>query len=165
MKKVIFYFFVSLLLIAIYSCSGTKGGKDRANPVKYKKKIEKVTRIDFQNKSRSVLMNRHQFQFFRNEDSEGQQYIETDWRYRPPFEDELNSGIVEARSKIVLTAFPRNLTDPSALWVTNLEGLNEVRLEGSSAWVTLPMTVMAKKYFDKIADDLNIEFRMGVRAF
>lgn len=155
----------SFFLITLFACSSTKGVGGKGNPVKFKKKIEKVTRVDFQNKTRTVLMNKHQYIFIRNEDSEGQQYIETDWRYRSPFTDELESGIIEVRSKIILTAYPRELTNPQGLWVTTMEGINEVKLESTTTFVTLPMTNLTKKYFDRIADDLDLEFKTGIRSF
>ena len=164
MKKIIFSLFALFIIMSIFNCAATKNGKGK-NPVKFKKKLERVTRVDFLNKTRMVLVNRHQFMFFRNEDSEGQQYIETDWRNRTPFDDEFESGIVQARSKIILTAYPRELTNPSGLWVTNMEGINEVILEGGNEWVALPLSDMAKRYFDRIADDLNLEFRTGVREY
>lgn len=112
-----------------------------------------------------VLVSRHHFQYEREENSEGQLYVETLWRFRTPFDDELASNVSEARSKIILTAYPRELTNPAGLWVASIEGRNEVKLEGGQGWVTLPLTEEAKKYFANIAEDLRIEYRMGVREF
>ena len=165
MKKILFYSLFILFIMSFINCAGTKGGADKKNPTKYKKRIERVTSQDFQNKAIRVLVNRNQYLIFRNEPSDGQLYIETDWRFRSPFDDELASGAVEARTKIILTAYPREMTNPNGLWVPTMEGLNEVKLEGGGIWVVLPMSDMAKKYFDRIADDLNLEFRTGIRNF
>lgn len=165
MKKMLGILSVLLLLFGFLSCSSTKSGKTRENPVRFKERIGRVTKVDFQNKSRMVLVSRHHFQYEREENSEGQLYVETLWRFRTPFDDELASNVSEARSKIILTAYPRELTNPAGLWVASIEGRNEVKLEGGQGWVTLPLTEEAKKYFANIAEDLRIEYRMGVREF
>ena len=165
MKRFFIILIVAFFLFGLLACSSTKTGKGKSNPVKYKKKLERVTRVDFLNKTRLILQNKYQYIFIRAEDNEGQQYIETDWKYRNPFDDEIDSGITEARSKVFLTAYPRSVSNNQGLWIPTIEIVNEVKMGANSEWVELPISKEAQRYYDQITDDLNLEFRMGVRKF
>ncbi len=163
-------FLQSLVLVVLASaigmgCASTSSIKNRMNRYRYRERIGRVTHLDFRNKSTEILQGRYHYTYERIRDNEGEYYIETFWQQRAPFDDEAEQGVEDVRTKIILTAFPVEFTDPSGLWMSRIECLNEVRLRGSNVWTRIPLTPSARRYFARIADDLRVEFQTGIRKY
>lgn len=160
------YFSALLLLLVFWSCSSTYTVTRDLNPTVFTTRIGTATSYDFK-ETVSRLLNRYQYDVVRFEQTNDQIYIETYWRYRFPFEDEINLGVADAETRFIINARPRKRSylSSSDLWVVQFQGENQVRLGNSDAWVNAPMTNMAMSYFNKFADDLKIEFYTGLRKF
>jgi len=155
----------AFLLAFGLGCAATSSIQSKGKRYRYRERIGRVTRLDFRNKSTQILQGRYHYTYERVRDNEGEFYIETFWQPRNPFADEQQQGVEDARTKIILTAFPVEFTDPAGLWMSRIECLNQVKLRGSNIWVTMPLTVSAKRYFARIADDLRVEFQSGIRKY
>jgi hypothetical protein len=153
-----------LLLLALMGCAASSSGSKSAT-LKYTADLGTATTFDFQEKSQRLL-NKYQYQIERYDEFGPRLYLETQWKDRRPFDDEQNSGIVEARSKIILEAKPHTRSaGTTRLNKVQLIGENLVIFAKTQAWVSVPLTPMCKAYFKQFADDLRTEFRTGFRRY
>jgi hypothetical protein len=145
----------------LISCAGSASSEKPSSAVDYvAKRIEPTKGEDFFSSSNLILTSRFQFEIARTEATTQELYLETVWKNRYPFEDEIAGGVVQARSRIILRARPSYIgpTDQADL-LYNLDfyGENEVLLSGTEEWSRLPLSKMLRKYFDDIVDDLKTE--------
>lgn len=93
-------------------------------------------------------------------------YLETEWKSRYPFEDEIQQGVEEARTRMTLQAIPRTrVSGGSDLNVVRLFCENMVRLRDQTQWQRVPMSKSLMDYLEGFAEDLRMEFRTGIRKF
>jgi hypothetical protein len=122
-----------------------------------------VTLPDLDTKGRRIL-ERHQFQIVRH-DGPPDVYYETQWQQREPFDDERALGAVRAQSRILLKARQRNDTWAKAVaYTVDFYLENQVRHEGGD-FTEVPATPQFTQYARRIASELEVEFRSGVRTF
>ncbi len=113
------------------------------------------------------MLDKHQYQIVRRTTSMEQIYYETEWRVRYPFEDEIKLGVASARSRIIITARPRDFGGTGTILVYRVKfyAENEVRFSDTSGYTRIPISDMAKRYFRRIANDIktemNIEYHKG----
>jgi|Deesub1362B_J571_1020462.scaffolds.fasta_scaffold30941_1 hypothetical protein len=151
----------SFLFIA--GCSGTRATK-ATKRMEYRERIGKVTEFDFRDKTLEILQNRYQYVYEFTRYDQNQLYVETLWRERNPFEDEAEAGVINARTKIIVTARPMEFST-GALWIATIQFINQVQLEGGTQWIRMPLTKQAMAYFRKITDDLRTEYQTGIRRY
>ena len=166
MLKSISFSTLLLLMYVFWGCSGTYTVKKESNPITFTAKVGTATAYDIEEKTRRLL-DRYRYEIVRFEKTYDQIYFETQWRYRSPFEDEYEISVVDARTRIIINARPRTRTYVTGtdLYVIHVRGENQVRLEGSDAWINLPMTDMVMVYLSKFAENLEMEFRTGIRKY
>ncbi|GEM_PF-668858 len=163
----LFICILATFLIFSWGCSSTRTKGERSNPSRYSKRIGNVTAIDFYEKTLKLLQNRYQYNIIRREQTENEIYIETNYLYRSPFEDERRMGIVSARTRIIIRALPRTqyMAPGATEWVVRMTGESQVQVQGSEEWVTMPMTDQAYKYFEKIRSRIKLEYDTGIQKY
>jgi len=162
-KLIIMMLLASILLVG---CTATYQAEKTTRKSTYHTKIGTATSHDIKEKTQTVLT-RYQYQIVRFEETSDEIYIETQWSYRTPFEDEYNQGVVNTRSRIIILTNPRTraYSGGADFHVVNIYGENEVRLVESDSWITMPLSQMALAYFKKFAEDLKTELSMGIRTY
>jgi hypothetical protein len=150
-----------LFLPIILGCAGSASNEKAFSATDYTaRRIEPTKGEDFFIASQLILSSRFQYEIARTEEASQELYLETSWKNRYPFEDEIAAGIVEARARIILRARPSYI-GPAAtaaqLYNLDFHAENEVRLEGKDEWLRLPMSKMLRQYFDRIVGDLKTE--------
>ena len=161
-RETIAAIFLCLILLMGCASSGNGGGGVK----NYLKNVGTATPLDVNQKTNRILQ-KYQYRVVRSQEDEYQMYFETDWRYRTPFEDELETGVVDARTRLTVTGKPRSRTGVAGadLYVVRVMAENEARYEGSQQWMRVPMSNMLVEYLDKISDDLKLELLQGIRQY
>lgn len=164
MLKTSYLLSIILALVILLSCSSSM--KKESLSTDYSANLGTATSYDFKEKTQRLLM-RYQYELVRFEETSDQIYYETEWKNRTPFDDELELGIVEGRTRFTINAHPRGRIGVGGadLNVVRLFGENMVRYEGSDEWLRVPMSKMLRAYFNKFAEELKLEFRTGIRKF
>ena len=152
-----------LLLPIITGCSGSKSLRFDA---RYKANLGISTTRDFYNESIPIL-HRHNYLIEKSEEYGTTYYIETRWSASPPFTDEEEIGVLQARTRIILRAKARQVASRSnvvrRLNQVVLTAENEVTFGEDDKGHKIPLTDMRKEYFRRIADELKMEFNIGLR--
>ncbi|MGH7457172.1 MAG: hypothetical protein ACRENG_37830 [bacterium] len=154
-----------LMMLVIGGCAASSSGSKSAS-LKYTADLGTATTFDFREKSQRAL-NKYQYVIERFEEYGNILYLETQWKDREVFADEQTSGVVEAKSRIILEArpFTRSSAGVTKLNKVEFAGENLVIFENTQTWASVPMTPMCKAYFKRFADDLRTEFRTGFRRY
>ncbi|MEE9232747.1 MAG: hypothetical protein V3U07_04780 [Nitrospirales bacterium] len=153
-----------LLLSFVLSCAGSSSG-EKPGDYSYTATIGPVTAYDYQDKTR-LSLNKYQYQIERNEDYGNRKYLETMWKYRTPFEDERQLGVVRAKTRIILHVTPRMRSVAGrTLHRVQFIGENLVQFMGVELWQTAPLTDMCKEYFKRWANELKTEFSTSIRRY
>ncbi|HHJ34295.1 MAG TPA: hypothetical protein ENJ87_00875 [Gammaproteobacteria bacterium] len=105
------------------------------------------------------MLDKHQYEIVRRTNSQEKIYYETAWRPRYPFDDEVKLGVSSARSRIIITARPRDFggTGTFTIYRVKFYAENEVRFSDTSGYTRIPISKKAKKYFRRIAGDIRTE--------
>ncbi|MBM4168703.1 MAG: hypothetical protein FJ215_06050 [Ignavibacteria bacterium] len=152
-----------LLNILVLGVSGCAGGGGRAGTI-YSENLGTGTLYDINTKSQAIL-NRYQYRIERVESTTDLLYIETEWKNRYPFDDEIEQGVNAALTRIVIRATPRGRGVGSDNNSIRFEGENKVRYQGGEEWHIVPMSPMLIAHFKDITDDLITDLRTGFRKF
>ena len=84
--------------------------------------------------------------------------VETEWKARTPFEDELDAGVTAARSRLLVRGRQRpGATGSITLYVVNFYVETQVRTESSADWVEVPASEQLKSWATEMADELRLE--------
>jgi len=157
-------FLSCFVLVFLTACAGSGGATSSST---YSADVGTATSLDVKDKGTSFL-DRQQYQVVRQEETNELIYMETHWRFRSPFEDEVELGVEEARTRLFLRATPRGMRQQglfSDISVVKLTAENQVRYLGETAWRDAHMTPKLRSYLRKLSDDLSIVFRTGIRKF
>jgi hypothetical protein len=152
------------ILIFLVACAGSKSTTSNST---YDADVGTATSLDVKDKGTSFL-DRQQYQVLRQEETTELIYMETHWRFRSPFEDEVELGVEEARTRIFLRATPRGMRQQgifSDISSVKLTAENQVRYRGETTWRDAHITPKLRSYLRKLSDDLSIAFRTGIRKF
>jgi hypothetical protein len=151
-------------LVFLTACAGSGGTTSNST---YTADVGTATALDVKDKGR-MFLDRQQYQVVRQEETSDLIYIETHWRFRSPFEDEVELGVEEARTRIFLRASARGMRQQglfSDISVVKLTAENQVRYRGEAIWKDARITPELRSYLKKLSDDLSIVFRTGIRTF
>lgn len=154
------------LLPFFIGCAGSASG-DKTEPSNgFSTDVGTATEFDFYQKTRRIL-DRYQYEIIRQEESVDMLYVETRWNDRIPLEDEQAIEIVQARTRVIVQARPRTRggTGSSRVYKVHFIAENEVLFINNDEWVRVPLTPQCRAYLAKFADDLQTEFRTGIRKF
>ncbi len=105
-----------------------------------------------------------QYDVERVDSSSARVRIETRWKSRFPLADEQDLDVVQAMTKITVTARSRG-GGSDDLNRAELLAENRVRFADSTEWRHGFITPLFREYVDSIADDIRFELSQGVRRF
>lgn len=91
--------------------------------------------------------------------------IETDWRERRPFDDEIAVGVERAQTRITLTGRPRGQTGLGTLYNLRMLVENRVLPVGSDEWSHAASTPEYQQWAEDLATELRRELVVGVRVY
>jgi hypothetical protein len=112
------------------------------------------------------ILNRHQYEIERQDSTAALLTITTRWNERYPLQDETDRGVVEARTRLLVTARARARTGGTAdVRVVELVAENMVLVADSTAWLQGLMTPMFRQYVDRLVGELKTELLTGVRVY
>lgn len=154
-------FAIFLILCIILGCSSAR--KSGENPTNYNRNLGTAYPTDVKEKTARIF-NKYNYVIIRHEESFEQIYFETDWRYRGPFDDEIDLGIVDARTRLIVNATPRTRSGTD-LYTVRMTAETQVRFEDTNEYITVPMTDMLMAYLKTISDDLRLELMQGIRRY
>lgn len=151
------------VLLTLVACSGSGEASSRRG-LTYSANLGAATLYDINTKTRAVL-DRYQFRIERIESSTDMLYIETEWKNRYPFDDEIEQGIDAALTRIIIQATPRTRSVGGDLNTVRLQAENQVRYRHGVEWHIVPMSPMLISYLKKLTEDTTIELRTGIRKY
>ena len=151
---------IFIFLLQQFGCAGTKNDGNGGTEYRdFQAKLDLASPHDFSVVSQRIL-DRYQYQIVRNNASNAELYIETEWKNRFPFDDE--QGITAGRSRIILKARPKDFGGDGSrrIFRVRMYAESEVQMEMTSSYTRLPMSPKVTKYFKRIASDLRSEFQV-----
>jgi hypothetical protein len=152
---------LSILGVAavVFACASGGGGS-----AVYRRDVGNASFVDAVDRS-SLILTRHHYEVL-SLDSIPFLRIETHWRPRPPFDDEVGMGVTQAETRVIVTARVRGETEMGSVYNVQLQVENRVRAGGVPDWNERTNTPMFRTYADEIVQDLRQEFlNIGVRRF
>ena len=157
--------FLGLCIFFVAGCAGTSGAGDLGLPGHFQSDVGLATAFDLRDKTRRVL-DKYQFEVLRFEQSADMIYYESQWKDRYPFQDELDQGIEGTRTRIIIQGKPRTRRkNQSDVFSVKFNAENQVRLRETNDWNYAVISPMAKTYLKQFSDDLETEYRSGLRRF
>lgn len=156
---------VVLCAVASLRCASTPSrGRAMTDAAGLQRDLGTATLRDVERQVPRVL-NRHQYEIERDDASPSLLTIQTRWNARYPLRDEIDSGAVQARTRLTLTARSRFRTGGAAdVRVIELLAENMVLMGDSTRWRNGFTTPLFEKYLDGIAEELKTELRAGIRV-
>lgn len=149
---------VFAVLAAVLACASGSGS------ALYRREVGNASFIDAVDRS-SLILTRHHYEIVQL-DSIPFLRIETRWRPRPPFDDELGMGVTQAESRVIVIARVRGETEMGSIYNIQLQVENRVRAGGVPDWNERTNTPMFREYADRIVQDFRQELlNIGVRRF
>lgn len=158
-------FAVTVLIPFVFAgCAGSASSGDGSARA-FRANLGTATLYDFNQKTRAIL-NKYRFIVVRHESTTDLTFYETEWKSRYPFQDELDEGIEQARTRITIQATPRTRAAIGGdLNTVRFEAENQVFLRGTVDWRYVEMSDMLKAFLREVSDDLATEFRAGIRRY
>lgn len=156
MKHLSFIVFI-VTLVLLTGCATS----ERVSENTYRANLGTATEADIVMTVPRIL-DRNNFTIYRQEVTMDGVYIETEWKERDLFEDELSQGIVEARSRIYVNARPRT-AQASSLHRVSMEVQNHVRFEAGGDWDRTILTEQTNEYLRDIERSIRTELATGIR--
>lgn len=148
---------LGIILFISVGCSSS----ERVTQNTYRANLGTATETDIVSQVPRIL-DRSNFTIYRQEVTLDGIYMETDWKDRDLFADEVAQGITEARSRIFVRARPRT-AQASSLQSVSMEVENHVRFEGIDDWDRTVITDEATEYFRTIERSIRTELGTGIR--
>lgn len=165
-KDMIKFRYVFMLLMAgglLAGCSGSNTGGGGGSDV-YRQNLGTADRITLVEGTRDALLVRYGFQLEREVTSSEDVRFETEWKEESSLEDERAAGYTHARTRITITARPRNRsTSVAQSYAVRFVAETEVREIGSEVWQSVPMTPMRLDYIRQISTFLKTEYATALR--
>jgi hypothetical protein len=148
-----------LLAVIPAACASSSGGS-----AAYRRDVGNATRADALTLAARIV-NQYQYEVY-SQDIEPEIRIETHWRARRPFADELALGVTAAESRLVITARTRGESQMGSIFNVRLAIDNRIRLAGGTEWNESTNTEMFRRYADEITDEFKKQIQIiGVRRY
>lgn len=159
MKTLVRALVLGLFLVAVPACAGSGNGS-----AVFRADLGISTAVQSMTISERIF---NQFQYtVERQDDPPNLRMESEWRMRPPFEDERALGIVEAETRLIVTGRQRLETELGSQFAMTLMVENRVRAGTDGDWRDTYNTPQFREYARSIAERLEREFRtIGVRTF
>jgi len=103
-----------------------------------------------------VLFSKYRYILNREEESSRLIYLETAWKDRPVFSDEIEMDITAARTRIILKAEVR----PTGLYKISFHAENKFQHKINKEWQRGPISAELRQSLDKIVGDFRHEFKL-----
>lgn len=145
-------------LLAGCASSGNGGADTR-----FERAVGTGSVTDVLERSMKVLR-QHQFEIQQQMDAPNI-YIETKWRARVPFDDEVVIGVRLAQTRAIVRAKPRGTGGMGETYAVDVTIENRVQRTEGSDWLTDVATPLYRKYADQITSDFRNELTIGVRKY
>ena len=146
-------------LLFVIGCATTGGGMNT-----YKEQIGVATPGDLAKETRLVFERFH-FVMEREDSSLTYQVFQTRWNGRYPFQDELDSGVVEAMTQLTVTGRARgggSGSGTTSVRVVEFSAENMVRYAEQGEWVMGLATPMFRDYAEEISNELKMRLTQGL---
>lgn len=151
---------VVIVALLFVGCAGTS---TVSRVGAYQEQIGTTTRNDVEREAREVLIARYGYRLDRAiSTQEDIRYI-TMWAEDTPLSDEKAEGITNVRTRILLTARPKNRTTNT--YRARYRAEYEVQRQNSGNWERAEITEMREEYLDEIAEYLEDQLASGVRSY
>jgi hypothetical protein len=161
MRKLLSRFVSPAVLLVVVGCAVSGGGVSA-----YKEQLGMATPGDLAKETR-LIFEQQGFQMETEDSSTTYQVYRTRWNGRTPFQDELDSGVVEARTRLVVTGRARGggSSGTANVRVVEFAAENLVMYTANGEWVMGAITPMVRDYIDEISNELKMRFTTGLRVF
>jgi len=157
MTRILGHCVIPVLVLGAGCASGGGGGSSAL----FQRNVGNASRPDALDRSLRIV---HQFQYEILRQDDGTDIrIETHWKPRVPFDDEIVLGITAAETRLIITANLRNDLKATASYDVNLTIENRVRTGGDENWTMNTVTGMFREYADQVTSDFKRELTIGVR--
>ncbi len=144
------------LLLFVVGCAGSGPGKNGPKIGSYSTSIGITFRNEYSGVLRYILVEKYKYLVIRSEESSREIYVETDWKDRPVFADEVDLRITAAQTKFIVKARLRHAGQYNVRFYAE----NQFQYNGRSFWEPGPVSNMLREYLDEIARDLRIEYKL-----
>ena len=161
MRKQLSRLVLPTVLLVVVGCAVSGGVMST-----YREQLGNATPGDLAKETRLIFEQFH-FEMEREDSSVTYQVYETRWNGRTPFQDELDSGVVEARTRLMVTGRARGggSTGTANVRVVEFTAENLVMYSANDDWVVGTITPMVRDYIDEISNELKMRFTTGLRVF
>ena len=164
MLKSHYALFLTVIAGLLAGCSGTNAGGSGGQDGVYRENLGTADRQTLVVDTRDALLTRYGFRLEREVASSEDIRFETEWKEESSLEDERTAGYTHARTRILITARPRNRSTSGAQsYAVRYRVDNEVRQLGSDVWEKAPLSPMRLDYIKRIASFLKSEYRTALR--
>ena len=149
---------------ALLVACATSGSGGSATTLR--EQLGSATPGDLSRKTRLVF-ERFQFEIERQDSSTTYQVYESRWKGRYPLQDEVDSGVTEAMTRLIVRARARGGGGIGSTDVRVVEFVaeNMVRVGEEPDWRRDLFTPLFREYVGGIAEALRTEFLQGIRVF
>lgn len=163
MIRLRYAWFLFTLGALLAGCSGA-ASSGRGNEGIYQENLGTADRQTLVEDTREALMVRYGFLLQRDVTSSEDIRFETEWKEESSLEDERALGATHARTRITITARPRNRsTSIAQSYAVRYVAETQLRDLGSDLWRSAPMTPMREVYIKQISSFLKSEYRTALR--
>ncbi len=148
---------LSILVLQV-GCSGASSSTSSSNS--FRESLGTTSQAQLQKSVEEIILRKYQYQFERTNYSSEDVYLETRWRDEVALEDERAQGYSFSRTRIIITARPRNRTTGTYAVTFRAECL----LRGVDGdFMVAPMTAMRKAHLRDISGEIRNEINTGIR--
>ena len=152
---------LSILLFQV-GCSGASSSTSSGSS--FRESLGSTSSAQLQKSIEEVVLRKYQYQYERDTYTAEDTYVETRWRDTAALQDEKAQGYSFARTRITITARPRNRT-PGAMQTVSVTFRAECMVRtASSDWMEAPMTAARKALLKEISEELKTDMSTGIRV-
>lgn len=142
------------LTLLLLSCASSGGvGSDMSSTVR--QNLGNFSASDIQRRTSEIFM-RLSYQI-DNQIGPPSIVIETLWKTRTPFDDEIAAGNRQAQTRIIIRGRQRPGLTQATLYTTTFEAQNRVRDTATGEWIEIPATESFRAYATQMARELRLE--------
>ena len=141
------------LTLLLLSCASSGGMGDMSSTVR--QNLGNFSASDIQRRTSEIFM-RLSYQI-DNQIGPPSIVIETLWKARTPFDDEIAAGNRQAQTRIIIRGRQRPGVTQATLYTTTFEAQNRVRDSATNEWIEIPATESFRAYATQMARELRLE--------
>jgi hypothetical protein len=149
---------------AIAALACVSGGRSVAPSAEVTREVGVASATDFQRGVPAVLR-RNGYEIIRA-DGPPTLYVETDWRMRPPFRDEAERGVSNARSRVLVRGRARgDIGTAEVLYTVHVTLDSWARVIGQDDWTRVPASPQLVEAAQALGRELAMELDVGARRY